>query len=215
MPQARNQRHADRLHLTRTLKHFSLVAGDSEVCTSCFRYFSNRCSFGTVENFEHHRIGVQGCSLQLSRIVFQRIASFSFNCNRDHFVNYFAIDLDRRELQIRWKNASLRVKRRESLHCFAESRRVWIGERERNSEWRNEDESMANAARRVVSTRVPNSKMYLKTHAKLHYTVETYSTIVNCKEDNVDTHVLKYTHINMTCSRLHVYTTYTIYTSNT
>jgi len=29
----------------------------------------------------------------------------------------------------------------------------------------------ARAARRVASTRVPNSKMYLKTHAKLHYIV--------------------------------------------
>lgn len=56
-------RHADRLHLTRALKHLSLVAGDSAVCTSCFRYFSNRCSFEIVENFEHRRMGFQGCSI--------------------------------------------------------------------------------------------------------------------------------------------------------
>lgn len=63
VPQARDQRHADRLHLTRALKHLSLVAGDSAVCTSCFRYFSNRCSFEIVENFEHRRMGFQGCSV--------------------------------------------------------------------------------------------------------------------------------------------------------
>lgn len=192
VPQARNQWHTDRLHLTRILKHFSLVAVDSKVSTSCFRYFSNHCSFGIVENFEHHRIGFQGCSLQLSRIAFSKgsKASNVIHRNRDKF----------RELLRDWSRSRGIAKydgkmRPSSCEKFAllrikkKQERVWIGERERNFEWRNEDESMANAARRVVSTRVPNSKMYLKTHAKLHYTVETYSTIVNCKEDNVDTHV--------------------------